>query len=349
VKFNPNVVKFNPNVVKFDPNVVKFDPNVVKFDLNVVKFDLNVVKFDLNVMKFTANFITFSAEFIGFGAKSSFLGGECFSCLLNRPMSVLCPGDGGLRAVKARVLHAEAVSGTEKKSPRKDHHMGRNFFNGTDAELFNGSNSFSTKITATPTAFGLVAAQATAYAALNTAYSTAYLAAIDPATRTKAKVSAKNQAKANLKASASNLAKIIDGTPTVTNEQKLDLGLNVRAMPQPIPPPSVSPGVDIVSVVGRTVKVHIHDSASSTKRGKPPGVLGANVYSFVGATYPTAPTEWKFEGSTTKNTFDILFPSTVANGAQVWICAMWFNKTTQPGPVSAPITTNVQGGLSMVA
>ena len=36
---------------------------------------------------------------------------------------------------------------------------------------------------------------------------------------------------------ASDLAKIIEGTPTVTNEQKADLGLSVRATPTPMPPP----------------------------------------------------------------------------------------------------------------
>jgi hypothetical protein len=36
---------------------------------------------------------------------------------------------------------------------------------------------------------------------------------------------------------ASNLAKIIDGTPTVTDQQKIDLGINVRATPSPAPPP----------------------------------------------------------------------------------------------------------------
>ncbi len=226
--------------------------------------------------------------------------------------------------------------------------MARNFFNGTDAELNTGSAAFSTKITATPVAFGLVAAQATAYAALSTAYTTAYLAAIDPLTRTKAKIAAKNQAKVNLKAMASNLAKIIDGTPTVTNEQKIDLGLNVRAHPSPIPPPGVQPAVNVLLVQGRAVRVRIIDSAVPTKRGKPAGVLGASVYSFVGTSYPIDPTAWFFEGTTTKKLFDVQFPDSVAGGAQVWIMAKWFNKTTQNGPPSVPVTTFVQGGLSMV-
>lgn len=117
--------------------------------------------------------------------------------------------------------------------------MGRSFFNGTDGQLYTGSKAFATKILATPTAYGLTEAQATAYAALDAVYAAAYVAAIDPETRTKAKVRAKNDAKVPLKIMASDLAKIIDGTATVTNEQKIDLGLSVRDTPSPMGDPGV--------------------------------------------------------------------------------------------------------------
>jgi len=222
--------------------------------------------------------------------------------------------------------------------------MADSFFYGTDAEMASGSANFSTRITATPTAYGLVAAQAISYAAVNAIYQTTYTTAITPVTRTKGAVEAKNQAKVNLKAAASDLAKIIDGTPTVTNQQKIDLGLSIRFTPSPIPAPSVRPGMDIVSVANRTVKVHIHDSASSTKRGKPAGTTAAWVYSFVGAEYPADPTAWNFEGSTTRAKFEVVFPNTVAGGTQVWVCAAWINGKQEAGPVSVPITTNLQGG-----
>ena len=156
---------------------------------------------------------------------------------------------------------------------------------------------------------------------------------------------AKNQAKVNLRAMAADLARIIDGTSTVTNTQRIELGLAVRATPTPVPRAGRGPGMDIISVASRSVKIHIHDSASSTKgRGKPAGVAAAWVYSYVGATYPTDPSEWNFEGFTTRSTFEIVFPNTVANGVQVWVCAAWINGKQQAGPPSTPITTNVPGG-----
>jgi hypothetical protein len=112
--------------------------------------------------------------------------------------------------------------------------MNRSFFTSTkDSVLATGSANFSLKISATPTAYGLVAAQATAYAALNTTFQTSYVTATTPATRTKSTVAAKDAARIPLRQMASDLAKIIDGTPTVTNSQKIDLGISIRVTPTP--------------------------------------------------------------------------------------------------------------------
>jgi hypothetical protein len=68
------------------------------------------------------------------------------------------------------------------------------------------------------------------------------------------------------------------------------------------------------------------------------------VYSFVGENYPSDPTLWNFEGATTKPKFQILFPSTMTGGTQVWVTAAWINAKQQAGPLSVPITTTLQGG-----
>lgn len=222
--------------------------------------------------------------------------------------------------------------------------MARSFYYGSDAELYTGSQNFSTKISATPALYGLDAAQAAAYAAKNAVYEDTYVIAINPDTRTKSAVAAKNAAKKALKAMAADLAKVIDGTPTVTDAQKIDLGLNVRKAPSPVPVPTVRPGVDLVSSVNRTVTIHIHDSASSAKRGKPAGATAAWVYSFVGASYPSDPTLWDFQGATTKAKHEIVFANDLPGGTQVWVCAAWINGKQEAGPTSVPITTNLQGG-----
>jgi hypothetical protein len=227
--------------------------------------------------------------------------------------------------------------------------MPTDFIPSREPELVTWTTSFASQIVSTPTAFGLVAAQATAYQTLSTAFITAYNTARADGTRTPAAISTKNQAKVNLIASARSLAKIIQSYPGLTNAQRLSLGLTVHATPTPIPPPGIAPDLDIVSSVGNTVKIRLHDATSGSKRGKPAGVAGASVFSFVGAVPPTDAAGWTFEGNTTKTVVDVVFPSATAPGARVWLCAFWYNAKSQSGPACAGVGTNIPGGAAMAA
>jgi hypothetical protein len=161
-------------------------------------------------------------------------------------------------------------------------------------------------------------------------------------------VLAKDTARRDLVAYCRLLARIIQGTLTVTNAQRYALGLTVRdVISTPIPAPSSPPDIDIVSTTRRTVRIRLHDSASSTRRGRPPGVAGASVFSHVGPTPPPALPDWRFEGNITRTKVDVVFDADVASGATVWIAAFWFNTKTQAGPTSSPISTNVPRGLTM--
>src|SRR5688572_1674884 len=113
--------------------------------------------------------------------------------------------------------------------------MAHSFFTGTDAQLYTGSAAFSAQISLAPELYGLLESQAAAYASLNAIYAACYLAAHNPEQRTRGRVVAKNEARARLRAMAADLAKIIDAT--VTDGQKVELGLNVRAKPSRLPPP----------------------------------------------------------------------------------------------------------------
>ena len=223
----------------------------------------------------------------------------------------------------------------------------RTFLPSTDAALLAWSNNFSTLITAHAVLYGLSVGQATAYAGLHATYA-ADLAACDPGVRNKMAVTAKNNSRSALKANASLLAGLIEHTSTVTDEQKVQLQLNVRARPTPIPPPATAPVIDIISSVGNAVKIRLHD-AVSPRRGRPTGVAGAALFSFVGAAAPTDESAWTFQGLTTRTTATITFPNTVAAGSKVWITAYWRNPRDQSGPAATAVGTNIPGGAAMAA
>jgi hypothetical protein len=221
--------------------------------------------------------------------------------------------------------------------------MATNFLPSREADLVTWSVNFKTKITATPTAYGLTAAQASAYGTLHNAFVAAYQMANNPNTRSPSNIIAKDTAKNALETSARMLARMVQATPSVTAQQKSDLGLTVRVGPTPIPPPSDSPNIDVVGRMGTTVSTRLHDGSGS-RRGKPAGVAGASVFSFVGTQPPMNVNDWKFEGNNTRTTVDVTFDAALAPGTVVWLTAFWYNPRGQSGPGCTPISAILAGG-----
>jgi hypothetical protein len=193
--------------------------------------------------------------------------------------------------------------------------MGVSFFPSTDAALLGWSLNFKTVLTAGPsTVYGVTAAQLAAYGVLHQAYATT-LAACDPASRSKTAVMAKNQARFNLKHEAKLLANTVNGMATVSDSQRVELGLNVRAAPHPIPQPSTPPVIEVASTSGWTARVRLRAAGSGgARRGKPPGVAGASVFSHVGPTPPADIADWKFEGNIGRTQQNVIFSSALAPG-----------------------------------
>lgn len=222
-----------------------------------------------------------------------------------------------------------------------------------EAELDTWSRTFGLKITAAPTAYGLVAAQATAFAALNTAWHAAYLVTLDNATRTPMAIQAKNDAKDALIDGADGirqLVRIIQAFPALTNPQRVELGITVPdADPTPVPPPSEPPVLAVLSTLGRTVKLQLRDMADSEKRGRPAGVAGATILLFVGEEAPIDPMEWVFCLNTTKTEVDIDFQPTIVPGSKVWMTAFWKNRREQSGPAAVPVSTRIGDTLAQAA
>jgi hypothetical protein len=214
-----------------------------------------------------------------------------------------------------------------------------------DDVLLSWSDNFSTRISATPLAFGLSASLASAYAGYQTAYASAKAAASVPGTRSQSLVSAKNASKKILLENSRFLYQIVQNTPTVTNSQRNDLGIHVRKEePTPGPIPDAAPALIIKSVGGWTAKIQLRDANDSARRGKPIGVSGAAIFSFVGAEAPSDIGSWKFEGNTGKTRQTVQFDNTLAAGTKVWLTAMWFNGAKDAGPACAPVTFNLPGG-----
>ena len=198
-------------------------------------------------------------------------------------------------------------------------------------------------------AVGLDSSQVSAYAVAHGAFADALSTASNPATKTQPRVAEKNAQRAALKAMARNLAKVANAFPGVSNASRIALGLTPRiGTASSIQPPVDPPGMEILSIMGRTIQVKLHGTGTDL-RGKPRGVAGASYFRFIGPTPPSDIAEWIFEGSGTRSTFTVNLPASIPAGSQVWLTAFWFNPRAQPGPMGTPVTVWVGGGLARAA
>ena len=218
--------------------------------------------------------------------------------------------------------------------------MAKSFYLGSDAEMLSGSAIFSTQISLSPASYGLSQAQSADFAVLADDYAMAYNTAISPTTRTVSAVAAKKAARSVLKKMAGDLTDIINATPMVSDAMKIGLGLGIRAARSKIPVPPMSPKIGIQGVQDRTVKIKIYN-ADSTKRGRPNGVAGAFLYSFVGEIPPADLGEWTFHGGVSLTKAEVVFNSNVQPFAKVWLTAAWVNPRQQAGVAGTPVSTNL--------
>ena len=102
-----------------------------------------------------------------------------------------------------------------------------------DNLLASFATNISTRLTATPTAFGCTSGMATQLSGLLATFVTKLAAAQNPETKGRSTIFAKNTAKTALVAYLRLVIRQIQGTGTVSDQQRLDLGINVRKTPSP--------------------------------------------------------------------------------------------------------------------
>ncbi len=212
----------------------------------------------------------------------------------------------------------------------------------SDADLLIWSDDFSGRLTSGHDEYGVSAEQAAAYAALNTNFDNALKAWRNNMTRTPVSSAVKSAARVELLAMARFLVNSINSNPATTDAQRDELGIRGRKRPSPVPVPASAPIIDVINVNGRRVSIGLH-STEGSKRGKPAGVKGASIFTWVGDDQPSDPSMWKFEGLITKTRFELNFEqSTQSNTA--WVTVKWFNERGEAGLASAPIRINLPAG-----
>lgn len=220
--------------------------------------------------------------------------------------------------------------------------MGSSYIPDTDAGYDAWLLNFSTKLTASPTTYGLVTGDATAVAAQYTAWHAAFLAATTPATRTPVTVATKDTQRAATLLIVRPYAVTVSRNSAVSDANKIALGVNPNSsIPTPVPPPSAIPVLNLDSSVPGVQTLRYTNPSSPTSRAKPEGAIALQLFRSTATTLPTDPLAGGYLGAYTK------IPLTVENSpgdkgktARYW--ARWQNRKGEVGPWSDPLDVTLQ-------
>jgi hypothetical protein len=159
---------------------------------------------------------------------------------------------------------------------------------------------------------------------------------------------AKDAARAALEKQVRPVTNFVQGYPKTTNADRAEMGITVRETSKtPAPTPTTRPLVSVDPAARLTHELRLVDEGSPTRRGKPPGVAGAEVWvKLVDADQP-APTDpardprsFTFLTMTTKPSFRAEFKAGEGGKTAVYM-ARWVNTRGEKGPWSEITTATV--------
>lgn len=219
-----------------------------------------------------------------------------------------------------------------------------------EAELVPWLANFNTLVQANALQYTLPASFVTSLGTTTTAFMSAWNITQVPTTRTTPSINAKDIAKNNVLNVVRAIIGILQANTNITDAQRLALGMHVRdAEPTPVPAPAFAPNLIDVVVSGRLVSGRLQDSDEPTNRGRPAGVVGATIFSYVGANPSDVLGDWKFQGNTTRTRFEVQFPDELVAGTKVWLIAYWRSPTDESGPPCAAVSAILTGGVAQAA
>lgn len=217
--------------------------------------------------------------------------------------------------------------------------MPSNYIPPRDGDFDSWLLNFSTRLTAAPATYGLVAGDAVAVAAAYTAWHAAYLLAIDPPTRTPVTVADKDVERASAEAIVRPYAQQISKNAGVLVADKVAIGVNPNnSTPTPVPAPTTAPVLSLNSSGYLTMDLRYRDeSAPATSRAKAAGAIQIEIVGAASNVVISDPDTLPRLGVFTKNPVRLNW-SAGDRGETAYISARWVTRTGLTGPWSAIIS-----------
>lgn len=204
---------------------------------------------------------------------------------------------------------------------------------GPDASFQAWQSNFVTYANANLAALGLVAADMAPITAAQTTWTTAFPAHVAAVAAAKAAKQTKDEARAAYVAAIRPLVRRLQASAVVSDAEKASLGITVAQTPGPIGPPTTAPICTIECGNRLQQTLRFVDSATPTRKAKPAGVLGVEIWNKVGTTPPTGENDLRFVAVDTNAPYVMNFPAE-DGGKTNYVWMRWVSPTGERGPWS---------------
>jgi hypothetical protein len=204
---------------------------------------------------------------------------------------------------------------------------------GPDASFQAWQSNFVTYANANLAALGLTAADMATITSAQSGWATTFPAHVAAVNAAKAAKQTRDEARAAYVAAIRPLVRRLQASAVVSDAEKASLGITVAQTPGPIGPPTTAPICTIECGNRPQHVLRFVDSATPTRKAKPAGVLGVEIWNKVGTTPPTGENDRRFVAVDTNTPYVMNFDS--ADGGKTnYVWMRWVSPTGERGPWS---------------
>ncbi len=213
-----------------------------------------------------------------------------------------------------------------------------------DGDFNSWQENFVTYANANLVNLGLLPADMTPVTTAQGSWKTAYPAHVAAAAAAQAARQTKDAARAAYLGAIRPLVRRLQASPAVSDAERAALGISVPdTTPSPVGPPKTRPVVNVDARQRLQHTIHFADEATPTRKAKPAGVMGAEIWVHVlavGQPTPGDPATFDFVALDTRTPYVLDFDA--ANGGQnAHYLLRWVNPTGQKGPWSETASVTI--------
>lgn len=220
---------------------------------------------------------------------------------------------------------------------KRDQPMRKDFFPDREADMIDWGRNVIDTLTAAEGHYGVPPDQLAAITEAFVVFEQAYAVASQPATRTQPAVAAKNAGRKLFERQARLLSQRLKANADLSDQDRIDLGINVpKPRRQHVNPPESAPVVQVKRIDGNRATIRLRNLDNSATRALPDTAVGATILWAVGDRPPLNPDGWHLATDTTRTELTLTFDPALPAGTPVHVVALWKSRRNEFGPPATP-------------